>query len=119
MKNSILSLRSALIFGLMGLAPLTARADGFVCESTHESLRIQVYNQTQPEAGTRNVAVMVLSDPSKPQGARTLARFRADHDDLSNSGARYTAVLDPAGYERGQTVQDIQIGQLQEISTLR
>jgi hypothetical protein len=97
----------------------TAHSDGFVCDSTHESLRIQVYNHTQPRSGTRNVAVMVLSDPSKPWGERTLARFTAEADGLTNRGATYVAVLSRSSNLLSATesrrLQGLQLGQLEEI----
>ncbi|MEO5666846.1 MAG: hypothetical protein ABIR96_02180, partial [Bdellovibrionota bacterium] len=91
--------------------------DGFVCDSTHESLRVQVYNRTQPGDGTRNVAVMVLSDPSLPRGERTLKRFEADNDTLANQGATYTAIVQ----RQLQVMSDrqalgVQLGQIQELA---
>lgn len=111
-------LKCSLVLTLVAIAGLvpSARADGFVCDATHESLRIQVYNRTQPEDGTRNVAVLVLSDPSKAKGERTLMRFDADNDGLTNSGAHYTVVVKPLILPMvDRAVQGIQLGQLREV----
>jgi len=111
-------LKSSLVLTLVAIAGLvpSAHADGFVCDATHESLRVQVYNRTQPEEGTRNVAVMVFSDPSKPKGERTLMRFDADNDGLTNSGTRYTVIVEPMLVPMVDlAVQGIQLGQLKEV----
>jgi hypothetical protein len=110
------------VLGLMTVVAVfvvatSARADGFVCNAVGESLRVKVYNRTQPEEGTRNVAVMVISDPSKPVGQRTLQRFTADNDGVTNSGTRYSASLKP----RLRPMMDVQIGgvqvgQIQEVA---
>jgi hypothetical protein len=110
-------LKHTLALLVLGSFAQGARADGFVCDATHESLRIQVYNRTQPREGTRNVAVMVLSDPSKARGHRTLLRFEADNDGLTNDGARYTATLLPRiSPFLNQQVQGIQLANLHEVS---
>jgi hypothetical protein len=110
-------LKNTLAVLVVGSLAQVARADGFVCDATHESLRIQVYNRTQASEGTRNVAVMVLSDPSKPRGQRTLLRFEADNDGLTNDGARYTATLLPRiSPLLDQQVQGIQLGNLHEVA---
>lgn len=102
-----------------------AHADGFVCDATHESLRIQVYNRTHPREGTRNVAIMVISDPSKARGERTLFRFEADNETVVSQGARYIAtVMTPDmilpnsenPFFDAPRIQGIQFGQLQEIA---
>ena len=48
----------------------TAFADGFRCESP-EGVRAKVYNHTRPERGTKNLAVVVISDS---YGTRYVAR---------------------------------------------
>jgi len=111
-------LKNRFFLSLLAVVSFSAqvRADGFVCDATHESLRIQVYNRTHPRDGTRNVAVMVLSDPSKVRGERTLMRFDADNDELSNHGAIYTAWVEPEIETLlDRRVQGIQLGQLREI----
>ena len=46
----------------LGFAGTSAFADGFRCEGDSSTLRVKLYNQVQPEKGTRNPATMVISD---------------------------------------------------------
>jgi hypothetical protein len=71
-----------------------AKADGFVCETTEGDLTVKVYNHTQANDGTRNGAIMVLSNPSADAGSRTLATFTDVKSILSNHGADYSADVD-------------------------
>lgn len=80
-----------MILAVSIFASSTAFADGFVCESQEESLKVQVYNHTEPTQGTRNPAVMVISDPSRAAGKRTLAVFRSDEGELFADGSRFYA----------------------------
>lgn len=110
---------------LTAIGAQVAQADGFVCDATHESLRIQVYNRTLPGEGTRNVAVMVVSDPLKAPGERTHFRFQADNESLARDGARFVAsvmtpdMISPAGnnpFFDSPRIQGIQFGQVQELA---
>jgi hypothetical protein len=87
MKNTILAMT-------MILAAAPAYADGFRCETLEGDLAIKVYNHTQPAAGTRNGAVMVVSDPAVSAGRKTIASFTDVKTTLSNSGAYYVADVD-------------------------
>ena len=69
-------------------------ADGFICESEDAGLRVQVYNQVQPEMGVRNAAVMILSDMTVAGGRKTIARFQTATGTLWNEAALYTANVD-------------------------
>jgi len=69
-----------------------AQADGFICQTIENDLRIAVYNHTNPNAGTRNAAIMILSAPDADLGARTVAKFSSVEGSLTNYGAQYTAV---------------------------
>jgi long-subunit fatty acid transport protein len=71
-----------------------AHADGFVCKTVEGDLTIKAYNNTQAEEGTRNAAVMVLSDPSIGFGKKTIARFTDLNETLTNVGASYEAKVD-------------------------
>ena len=77
----------------MTLLAGTAFADGFVCKNEAGDLVAKAYNQTNPDEGTRNAAVMVLSNPTLNAGNRTIARFRAPQT-LSNSSSSYVARVD-------------------------
>lgn len=70
-----------------------ASADGFVCQTAKGDLKVQVFNQTQPEAGTRNAAIMVLSDPRVSLGRKTIAKFHSESL-LSNEASSYSADVD-------------------------
>ncbi len=77
----------------IAMASTTAMADGFQCESA-DGLVAKVYNHTAPEAGTRNAAVMVLSDAAVGAGRKTIARFTDVNGTLTNAGAIYMARVD-------------------------
>ncbi len=73
-----------------------ALADGFVCRLPDEgNLRIRVYNETSREDGTRNVAALVLSNPSLRAGERTIARFLPEQELLESSGTSYYVDVGP------------------------
>ncbi len=95
-----------------------AQADGFRCETVDGSLNVKVYNHTSPEAGTRNAAVMVLSDPSVAHGRKTIARFTDVNDTLSSSGALFTADVDlrfADSRRKGELILGTKLGQLDEV----
>ena len=88
MKNIII----AAVAGLSLFAG-NAFADGFVCQNEAGDLKAKVFNHTQPEEGTRNAAVMILSNPQLQSGNKTIARFRAPQT-LTNEAATYLARVD-------------------------
>jgi hypothetical protein len=87
MKNIIASL-------IVIAASATAQADGWVCSSDESNLQVKVYNQTQPKLGTRNAAVMVISDAAVGAGRKTIARFEAAEGLVAQLGATYTGKVD-------------------------
>lgn len=104
--------------GLVLLAATQAQADGFVCQTEDQSLQIKVYNNTQPERGTRNAAVMVLSDPRVQDGRKTIARFTDVNGTLANSGATYEANVDLRfrdSRRKGEYLMGTRLGQLDAI----
>jgi hypothetical protein len=60
----------SLFIALLLTLSVNAFADGFKCEQLIHTLKIKVYNNTQPTEGTRNPAVMVLSDSSVAFGKK-------------------------------------------------
>ncbi len=76
------------------LVSSVSMADGFICESPEAGLKVRVYNQVQPTLGTRNAAVMILSDMNVAGGNKTIARFQSASGTLWNEGALYTANVD-------------------------
>ncbi len=96
----------------------SARADGFTCKTVEGDLKIKVYNHTQPEDGTRNVAVMVLSDPAIGLGRKTIARFLDINETLTSLGATYEANVDLRFNDsgrKGELVAGTKLGQLKTI----
>ena len=87
-------MKTAIFAAVMMVMGSMAFADGFVCDDASGNLRIQVYHQTQPTLGTRNAAVMIVSNPSAASGSKTLAKFTSDSALLTNSSSTYTAKVD-------------------------
>jgi hypothetical protein len=96
----------------------SALADGFICESQEQSLRLKAFHQTQPELGTRNAAVLIVSDPSIHFGRKTIATFHADNALLSNTAAHYDAAVDlrfKTSNRKGELIGPTKLGELQNI----
>lgn len=91
------------------LISTTALADGWECWTNskdiaeYQRVRIKVYNNVMPEEGTRNVAVLVLSNPaySEEEGNRTIAEFEAPLLE-SEESANYSVNVD----DRFSSVRD-------------
>lgn len=82
------------IMTLILMAATPAFADGFRCNTVFGDLNVKVYNHTQPEEGTRNVATMIISDPSVQYGRKTIAKFSDINNTLSSKSAVYEAKVD-------------------------
>ena len=96
----------------------TAFADGFICEAQNESLKIKVFHQTEPALGTRNSAIMILSNPDVQAGRKTIATFESDAATLTNDGATYTANVDLRfrnSNRRGELVGPTKLGEIKHI----
>jgi len=78
MRNKIKSLLIITAF----LATGSAFADGFVCNTADAQLKIALYNQVNPNEGTRNPSTLILSDNMVAAGRKTVARFTADSGNL-------------------------------------
>lgn len=97
---------------------LSAQADGFKCQTTDESLNVQIYNNTMPESGTRVGAVMVLSDPSISLGRKTIARFTSANGVLANRSSRYEAKVDLRfndSSRKGELIFGTKLGMLESV----
>jgi hypothetical protein len=108
------------VFTVIGLliASTSAFADGFVCESQEEALLVKVFNKTTADAGTRNAAVMVLSDMSVAAGNKTIARFSDTNQTLVNDGASYEANVDLRFNDsgrKGELIAGTKLGMLDTI----
>ncbi|MDZ4662579.1 MAG: hypothetical protein SGJ18_13285 [Pseudomonadota bacterium] len=107
-----------LITLLTALTASQAMADGFTCKTYGDDLTIKVYNKTQPSEGTRNAAVMVISDSNISYGRRTIAKFSAEGT-LDNSGASYTAGVDLRRIDsdrKGENILGTKLGNVDSIS---
>lgn len=105
------------IFALMMAASSLASADGFVCE-TDAGLKLKVYNHTSAAEGTRNAAVLVVSDASVAHGRKTIAKFTDVAGTLSQSGTVYTAKVDLRfndSSRQGEWIGGTKLGELAQI----
>lgn len=101
----------------MGISNV-AVADGFVCDAEDGNLRVKVLNHVKPEEGTRNAAVMILSDTAISVGRKTIARFTDVKETLANSGAHYVADVDlrfADSRRKGELIGGTKLGQLDSI----
>jgi hypothetical protein len=99
-------------------AASVAQADGFRCETLDGSLSVKAYNHTQPSEGTRNVAVLILSDPAISHGRKTIARFTDVNGTVSGTGAHYIANVDlrfTDSSRKGELILGTKLGQLDEV----
>lgn len=95
-------MKSVILMAVLSVVTIAqAQADGFKCEGEKYGTSIKVYNNTQPVKGTRNVAVMVVSDLSREAGDKTIATFSDTQGLASSNGTEYKAKVD----HRFKTVQ--------------
>lgn len=95
-----------------------AHADGFECQVQDYDLNVKIYNHTNPNAGTRSAAVMILSDENVQFGNKTIARFDADAGTLSSSELVYAATVDLRFSDisrKGELVLGTKLGELKTI----
>jgi hypothetical protein len=95
-----------------------ARADGFSCQTSEGDLNVRMFNHTQAVEGTRNAAVMVLSDTGVQAGRKTIARFTDVNQTLTNHGATYVARVDLRYNDsgrKGELVSGTKLGELKTI----
>src|SRR5206468_4251050 len=85
------------------LAPLTAFADGFKCETTNDTLNVKIFNNVDPSIGTRVPAVVIVSDSRRQFGNKTIATFSGEKGLIAADGASYDINVDGrfSGVERG------------------
>ena len=76
------------------MATTAAQADGFNCKTLDGSISVKIFNNTDPSAGTRNAAVMIISDELVSEGRKTIAKFSDTNETLGQSGASYVADVD-------------------------
>lgn len=97
---------SFVLMGLFIIAPQGVLADGFICEAINDNLEVRVFNHTKASVGTRNVSVMVVSDPTLNFGERTLLSLNSKQNSLVSRGAHYNASLNFNSNEVSKEVAD-------------
>lgn len=108
-----------LLIALTTLLSTSAFADGFICETVTGDLNVKVFNHTQPEMGTRNAHIMVLSDPRvETIGRKTIATMKAPKQ-LSSAGASYLAKVDlrfNSSNRKGENILGTKLGKIKTIA---
>jgi hypothetical protein len=108
----------ALLITIAMLATGTvAQADGFRC-ITESGLNVKVYNHTSPQAGTRNGAIMIVSDSHVGRGNKTIASFSDLKKTLSSKDVVYTAKVDLRVSEsnrKGELIGGTKLGYLAQL----
>ena len=100
-------------------ASTQAFADGFRCLSTDGNLKVAIYNQIQPDLGTRNAAMMVLSDPRVQSDRKTIATFSAKTGLLNSDELVYTAKVDlrfKGSNRKGEYLAGTRLGEIATIA---
>lgn len=106
----------AALASLLTSAP--AFADGFICDNAEGTLRVKAFHHTKPELGTRNSAILILSNPQISEGRKTIATMEADDALLTNEGSTYTAKVDLRfrnSARKGEAVGPTKLGELKLI----
>lgn len=111
-------MKQVLLVAALAFGATQAKADGFRCLDLDETIKVQVFNQVQPSAGTRNSAVMVISDPTVGVGRKTIAKFSSAAGTLDNEGSAYAAKVDLRfndSKRAGELIAGTKLGELSEI----
>lgn len=64
-------------------------ADGFICYSPQEPLKVAIYDQVNPRRSTPEAGALIVSNPKLEKGLQTIAEFFAWTQDLVNDGFYY------------------------------
>lgn len=97
----------------------SAHADGFECQTANGGLNVKIYNNTDPQVGTRVAAVMVVSDPAVGAGRKTIARFTSVHGVLANRASTYVATVDlrfSDSERKGENILGTKLGNVDTIT---
>ncbi len=107
-----------LMIVLAALISTSAFADGFVCQSNDGELKVKAYHHVNAMDGTRNAAVMILSDNTIQYGNKTIAKFESAEGLLDNNGSLYTANVDLRFNNtgrQGELIGGTKLGQLDQV----
>lgn len=93
----------SIILAALALAPVSALADGFRCETPNDTLVIKIYNNTDARIGTRVPARIIVSDSRRNFGRKTIATFDGAKGLIESDGAKYLVNVDGrfSGVDRG------------------
>ena len=86
------------LISILSLVSTIAMADGFRCQGS--DFRVKLFNQVQPELGTRNPAVLVVSE----RGVGTIATLQGDEINKLNSPNTVIYHGQGNGYQNGRFV---------------
>jgi hypothetical protein len=96
----------------------SAHADGFNCQTTDGALNVKIYNNTNPQVGTRVGAIMVVSDPAVSGGRKTIARFTDANGRLESRASVYVADVDLRfndSSRKGESILGTKLGNVDQI----
>jgi hypothetical protein len=113
MKNTTYWLALALVT----LAPTLAHADGFDCTGRDTGIEVKIYNNTDPSLGTRTPAILIVSDPSRDYGDRTIATFKNEQITYEGYGTYFatTDTVDRRPTADAQVLENSRLGHLENI----
>jgi hypothetical protein len=115
-------MKSLLIFTTMTLVAQVALADGLNCIGQQTATIIKVYNHTDPTAGTRNPAIMIVSSPFVNYPNKTIAKFTDVNQTLDYQGSgRYIAKVDlryKDSSRGGENIAGTKLNQLEAIELI-
>jgi hypothetical protein len=102
---------------LVTIAPTLALADGFDCTGRNSGIEVKIYNNTDPSMGTRTPAVLIVSDPSRDYGDRTIATFKNDQITAEGHGTYFatTDTVDHRPTADAQVLQNSRLGHLENV----
>lgn len=101
--------------------PASVLADGFVCHNDKGDLNVRIYNNVNPEEGTRTASTLVLSNPELQAGNKTIAVFRDSTGLLSSKELVFTADVDLRFKEssrKGELIAGTKLGNLDQVKVI-
>jgi hypothetical protein len=96
-----------------------AMADGFICDTANGQYTVKVYDQTSASKGTRNGAIMIISDNTIQLGRKTVATFESEQTLRDRQGASYEASVDLRYNNSNRAGENVFGTKLGEIDTIR
>jgi len=97
-----------ILFALAGTS--VAHADSFVCETGDQTISVKLQNHVHADYGTREAAILIVSDNTADVGGRTLITST----DISQNGPFWTANT-PNG-DSETTLGSLNLAQIQKVT---